>query len=69
MSEDGLFDGFMPMIDEVILSKSTSMINTNGELVNAHSIKIKTRDGLESFYSIESENLMRLFFLIMKSLD
>lgn len=66
MSEDNVFDGFMPMIDGVNITPSISMINTDGDLVKAHSLKIKTRDGVEYIFSIDPNDLMKLFFLIMK---
>jgi hypothetical protein len=66
MSEENSFDGFMPMIDGVNITPSISMINTDGDLVKAHSLKIKTRDGVEYVFSIDPNDLMKLFFLIMK---
>jgi hypothetical protein len=66
MSEENSFDGFMPMIDGVNITPSISMINTDGDLIKAHSIKIATRDGVEYVFSIDPNDLMKLFFLIMK---
>ena len=66
MSEENSFDGFMPMIDGVNLTPSISMINTEGDLIKAHSVKITTREGVDFIFSIETNDLMRLFLLIMK---
>lgn len=60
------FSGFMPMINQVHLTKETSMINTEGELVMAHTLTVTTRDGTSHVYSIYNNDLMRLFFLINK---
>jgi hypothetical protein len=69
MSEENLFDGFMPMIDGVNLTPSISMINTEGDLIKAHSVKITTRDGVEYIFSIDTIDLMKLSFLIMKVIN
>jgi hypothetical protein len=66
MSEDNVFDGFMPMIDGVNITPSISMINTDGDLIKAHSIKITTRDGVDYVFSMDTFDLMKLCFLIMK---
>lgn len=65
MSED-LFSGFMPMIDQIHVTKETSMINTDGDLVNAHTFKITTKDGSDHVFSISNHDLIRLYFLINK---
>lgn len=61
-----MFSGFMPMISAINISKESQMINTNGDLVNAHTISIKTYGGESFVFSIDNADLMRLFFLIMK---
>lgn len=53
MSEENSFDGFMPMIDGVNLTPSISMINTQGDLIKAHSVKITTREGVDFIRSEE----------------
>lgn len=68
MSED-FFSGFMPMIDQIHITKESTMINTEGELVSAHTIKIQTRDASEHVFSITNHDLMRLCFLITKVLN
>ena len=63
---EDLFSGFMPMINQVHITKETAMLNTDGDLVTAHTISIKTRDGSDYVFSIGNYDLMRLFFLISK---
>ena len=65
MSED-FFSGFMPMIHQVHITKEAAMINTEGDLVSAHTIKVQTKDGSEHVFSISNHDLMRLCFLITK---
>lgn len=71
MSEniEDLFDGFMPMIDQISVTEASTMLNTNGELIKAHSVRIKTRDASDHIFSIETDDLMRLFFVIMKAIS
>jgi hypothetical protein len=64
MSED--FSGFMPMIHQINITKETPMINTEGELVTAHTFKVQTKDGSDHIFSISNQDLMRLHFLILK---
>jgi hypothetical protein len=64
MSED--FSGFMPMIHQINITKETPMINTEGEIVTAHTFKVQTKDGLDHVFSISNYDLMRLSFLIQK---
>lgn len=60
------FSGFMPMINQVHITKEIAMINTEGDLVSAHTLSLKTRDGSDHVFSISNSDLMRLCFLIMK---
>jgi len=62
------FSGFMPMIGQVHITKESSMLNTDGDLVMAHTITVTTRDGSNHVFSINNADLMRLFFLINKVL-
>jgi hypothetical protein len=66
MSEESSFSGFMPMIEQINLTKETSMLSTEGDLIHAHTFTIKTRDGNVNVFSITNNDLMRLFFLINK---
>ena len=68
MPEDNSFSGFMPMIDQIQLTKEATMLNTEGELVKAHTFNVKARDGSDYVFSIDNRDLMRLSFLIMKVL-
>lgn len=63
------FSGFMPMINQVHITKETAMINTEGDLIAAHTINIKTRDGSDHVFSIANSDLMRLCFLITKVIN
>lgn len=69
MSNDESFSGFMPMIDQISITKEMTMINTEGDLINAHTLSIKTRDGLDHVFSINNVDLARLFFVIMKVMN
>jgi hypothetical protein len=64
--EEESFSGFMPMIEQINLTKETSMLSTEGDLTHAHTFTIKTRDGNVNVFSITNNDLMRLFFLINK---
>lgn len=66
MSEENMFSGFMPMINQINISKQSQMITTNGDLVNAHTISVTTVSGDNYVFSIDNNDLMKLFFLIMK---
>jgi|GEM_PF-2117973 len=63
------FSGFMPMIDQIQITKEATMLNTEGELVKAHTFNVKARDGSDYVFSIDNYDLMRLSFLIMKVLN
>lgn len=63
------FSGFMPMINQMHISQETAMLNTDGDLVHAHTFTIKTRDGSDHVFSIANNDLMRLCFLIMKIIN
>jgi hypothetical protein len=68
MMNDNSFSGFMPMVSNITVGQLTAMINTGGELVEAHSITVKVVDGTDYVFSITAENLMKLYFLIPKAL-
>jgi hypothetical protein len=67
MSDDGVFDGFMPAISDITISKPTASITSNGDLLNVHCITIKAADQ-EYIFSIQPQDLQKLYFLILKSL-
>jgi hypothetical protein len=60
------FSGFMPMINQIHITKESTMLNTEGDLVSAHTLTVQTRDGSNHVFSIANSDLMRLCFLIMK---
>lgn len=68
MENSGLFDGFMPTITDVSISKPTPSITSNGDLLDVHCVTIKTLEK-EYIFSISPENLNKVFFLIMKVLS
>lgn len=63
------FSGFMPMISSVNITSETAMLNTDGGLINAHTIGIITGDGTEYVFSIGNHDLMKLYFLIAKVIN
>ena len=67
MSQDGVFDGFMPAITDINISKSTPSITSNGDLLNVHCVTIKAADK-DYIFSIQPQDLQKLYFLILKSL-
>jgi hypothetical protein len=67
MSDDGVFDGFMPAISDVSISKPTPSITSNGDLLNVHCITIKAGEK-EYVFSMQPQDLQKLYFLILKSL-
>ena len=66
MNQEESFSGFMPMISQINLTRESSMLSTDGDLTNAHTFSINTRDGNQHVFSITNNDLMRLFFLINK---
>ena len=66
MDQEESFSGFMPMISQINLTREASMLSTDGDLTNAHTFSINTRDGHQHVFSITNNDLMRLFFLINK---
>lgn len=67
MNEDGVFDGFMPAITDITISKPTPSITSNGDLLNIHCVTIKAGDK-EYVFSIQPQDLQKLHFLILKCL-
>jgi len=67
MSQDGVFNGFMPAITDISISKPTASITSNGDLLNVHCVTIKAGEQ-EYIFSIQPHDLQKLYFLILKSL-
>jgi len=63
-----MFDGFMPTITDISISKPTASITSNGDLVDVHCVTIKTLER-EYVFSIAPDNLSKVFFLILKVLS
>ena len=63
-----MFDGFMPTITDISISRPTASITSNGDLVDVHCVTIKTLEK-EYIFSISPENLYKVFFLLMKVLS
>lgn len=63
-----MFDGFMPTITDISISKPTASITSNGDLVDVHCVTIKTLEK-EQVFSIAPDNLSKMFFLILKVLS
>jgi hypothetical protein len=68
MENNGMFDGFMPTITDISISKPTASITSNGDLVDVHCVTIKTLEK-EHVFSIAPDNLSKVFFLILKVLS
>jgi hypothetical protein len=67
MDQNGVFDGFMPSITDIVISRPTASITSSGDLINVHCITIKTLEQ-EHIYSIQPDDLQKLYFLILKVL-
>ena len=66
---DEVFSGFMPAMKNIEITNQTSMITTDGSLVNGHIIKITLGDNQEIILSTTEDQLQKLFFLILKILN
>lgn len=62
------FSGFLPVVKDINITGVTSLLTTNGDLMDGHIIKIVNNDGLESYFSLNHEQLRSLFFVLMKLL-
>ena len=67
MSEEGVFNGFMPTISDVTISKEIPSITSEGNVINVHCVTIKTKEK-EYVFSIYPEDMKKLYFLILKTL-
>jgi len=67
MENTNAFDGFMPTITNVIISKPMASIASNGDLLDVHCVTIKTLEK-EYIFSISPNDLSKLYFLILKVL-
>jgi len=67
MDTNGAFDGFMPTIINITISKSTPSITSDGALLDIHCVTLKTLEK-EYIFSISPDDLNKLYFLILKVL-
>jgi hypothetical protein len=67
MSDD--LTGFLPSMQSIQISESNQMITTDGDLISAHSVRLRLRDGSDIVFSITEEELQKLFFVILKALS
>jgi len=63
------FSGFMPALKDIDITASTSMITTDGGLIDGHIIKLTFGDESETIFSAQNEQLQKLFFLILKMIN
>jgi len=57
------------MVKQINVSQIMEMINTEGDLIHAHSIVVDTRENKEFVFSISQKDLVRLYFLLHKVLS
>lgn len=67
MDEKEIFNGYMPTISDITISKQTPSITSEGKLVNIHCVTVKAAEK-EYVFSIHPEDLAKLYFLILKVL-
>lgn len=67
METSGPFDGFMPLINDVVISGKTASITSEGELVDVHCLTIKTQEK-EYVFSMLPADMQKLYFLLIKVL-
>jgi hypothetical protein len=67
MSEENIFNGFMPTVTDVTISKEIASITSEGNITNVHCVTIKTKEK-EYVFSIYPEDMKKLYFLILKTL-
>jgi len=68
MDDSNVFDGFMPSIIDISISKPTSSITTTGDLTSVHCITITTADKKQYVFSMAPTDMYKLYFLLQKVL-
>ena len=63
------FAGFMPAIKNIEITPPTSMITTDGGLISGHVLKLTFANNQEIIFSATEEQLQKLFFLILKTIN
>lgn len=69
MAESHVFDGYMPSISDVTISKPTSSITNSGELTSVHCVTITTVDKKQYVFSMSPLDMYKLHFLLIKVLS
>lgn len=67
METSGPFDGFMPLINDIVISGKTASITSDGNLVDVHCLTIKTPEK-EYVFSMLPPDMHKLYFLLLKVL-
>ena len=68
MSEDYSYSGYMPMVKQITMSQKIQMLDTDGNIIHGHAFTVKTREEKDFVFSITTEDLMRMYFLVLKAL-
>ena len=68
MDTSGAFDGFMPLINDVVISGKTASITSDGELVDVYCLTLKTQEK-DYIFSMVPSDMHKLYFLLMKVLS
>lgn len=62
-------DGFVPSLESFEITPELSMITTDGNLIQGHNVRLVLKDGSDIVFSLTTEDLQKLFFLILKTLS
>ena len=63
-----IFDGFMPLVENIVVSAKTNSIGSDGSLIEIHCLKMILADKTEHVFSIHPNDLEKLLVTIMKAL-
>jgi len=63
------YDGFMPSVHEIEVTEKTSMMTTDGDLIEGHIIKLRLGDETDIICSVTADQLQKLFFVLLKTLS
>ena len=69
MMDDMTFAGFMPAVKNIEITPPTAMITTEGGLINGHVLKLTFVNNQEVIFSVTEDQLQKLFFLILKTIN
>ena len=62
-----IFDGFMPLVENIVVSAKTNSIGSDGSLIEIHCLKMILADKTEHVFSIHPNDLEKLLVTIMKA--